>query len=249
MDLVGAAVAVFDRFALWAEHRIIAGIDRAYGGHPMYVVDGIPYRNRTVGRKLAPFFADRLRAFFADPRIRGRVWVHSGSRTKAHQGAMYAAYRAGVGNLAANPNAPQGWVFWTNPHWVAKGSWHMAQSGGPAEFVGAGAADLAWSGISVPTLHSVALEHGLRFPVPGEDWHCQAYTTAGIYPTAHPEPDPVEDDMPTVVNCAHRSQHYVVRADGKALKIGDTLAFQMRDAGYRYVDGLPEHVLDFLVDA
>ena len=53
---------------------------------------------------LHPRFVTRLEAFFSDSRIKNRVAVSSGCRSYASQLRLYQMYRAGKGNLAANPD-------------------------------------------------------------------------------------------------------------------------------------------------
>jgi hypothetical protein len=62
-----------------------------------------------------PRFKERLEAFFGDGRIAGRVAVVSGCRSYAAQKRLYDKYRAGKGNLAANPD-------WLRPDGFFSGS-------------------------------------------------------------------------------------------------------------------------------
>ena len=78
---------------------------------------------------LHPRFKKRLEAFFEDPRIKGRVSVSSGCRSYAQQMYFYKKYRAGKGNLAANPDrrfGPKG----LDGRGIWRGSWHMQQEDG-----------------------------------------------------------------------------------------------------------------------
>ena len=70
---------------------------------------------------LHPRFKSRLEKFFEDPRIRGRVQVTSGCRSYAKQKYLYDKYRAGRGNLAANPD-------WQRPDGFFKGSFGPLKS-------------------------------------------------------------------------------------------------------------------------
>lgn len=151
--------------------------------------DGIAYAHEQVGREFAPLFAARLRAFMRDDRIIDRVWVVSGSRPKetggeppTSQRRLFTGFvnRVPGFNLAANPDRVIASCRWATPTFVANGSWHMQQKG--PGLGGSGAADLGWAGIDVQLMHVVAFDYGLRFPVPGENWHCQAYTSAGVFP-------------------------------------------------------------------
>ena len=72
---------------------------------------------------LHPRFTERLEAFFSDDRITGRVVVLSGCRSYAAQKRLYDKYRAGKGNLAANPD-------WRRPDGYFRGSFHQEQPDG-----------------------------------------------------------------------------------------------------------------------
>ena len=78
------------------------------------------------------------------------VSVTSGQRTRAEQQALYDAYKAGRGNLAAKPG--------TSNH----------ESGNAAD-AKIGGKSLA----SNAKAKAVAGELGLHFPVPGEPWHVE----------------------------------------------------------------------------
>lgn len=150
----------------------------------MIEVNGVVFRDPGVGRDLSPYLWTRLRWFMSDPRVAGKVWVVSGSRSFAQQLWLWTKWRAGVGgfNLAANPYRTIGVCGWAAPPFVARGSWHMVQESSDPQYAGAGAVDLGWERIDTAAMHAVAAEYGLRFPVPGEAWHAQAYNTAGMYP-------------------------------------------------------------------
>ncbi|MCW2926740.1 MAG: penicillin-resistant DD-carboxypeptidase [Thermoleophilia bacterium] len=79
-----------------------------------------------------------------------KVNVNSGFRSRAEQEELYAAYKAGRGNLAAKPG--------TSRH----------ESGNAAD-AAIGGTNLA----SNPKAKELALQLGLHFPVPGEPWHVE----------------------------------------------------------------------------
>jgi hypothetical protein len=83
-------------------------------------------------------------------KIGRKVKIVSGFRTRAQQEDLYAAYKAGRGNLAAKPG--------TSNH----------ESGNAAD-VNVGGTSLA----SDQAARKAALEAGLHFPVPGEPWHAE----------------------------------------------------------------------------
>jgi hypothetical protein len=122
----------------------------------------IPTTSASVNiRDLHPRFRDRLAAFFQHPEIVGKVKVVSGARTIAQQRALYAKYKAGKGNLAANPDRVRG-------GW--RGSAHMCQQG----FDGyAYAVDfrITGRGLSTARLNEIAATFGVVKTVPSEWWH------------------------------------------------------------------------------
>ena len=142
---------------------------------------------------LEPILAYRLaRAYRTHRVLRDNLTIESGVRTKEEQVELWVAYKAGRGNLAANPDrvigrAPDG-TPWT-------GSWHMAQ----AALDGQGCAvdltthhKLPWGAV-----HQLLLGCGLQQTVPGEPWHHQARNHKGIFPGPMPDdyPQPTEDEM------------------------------------------------------
>ena len=77
--------------------------------------------------QLHPTFRARLDALAdAIPELQ----VVSGVRSQAHQQRLYDLYRAGRGNLAANPSRTIGPRTMFGESFVAKGSWHMVQATG-----------------------------------------------------------------------------------------------------------------------
>jgi len=112
--------------------------------------------------ELHPKFKYRLNQFFKDPRIAGRVKIVSGVRTLAQQQALYDKYKAGRGNLAANPMRRMSNGM--------RGSYHMSQEA----FGGYGyAVDLriTGKGLSTAEVNRIAAEYGCVKTVPSEWWH------------------------------------------------------------------------------
>lgn len=127
---------------------------------------GIPVTGSHVNvAGLHPRFRQRLEAFFADPRIKGKVAVVSGVRTYEQQKYLYAKYKSGRGNLAANPDRRLSSGF--------QGSYHMGQ---PA-FDGYGyAVDfriIKKGSITTGTVNKIAAEYGMVKTVRSEWWHHQ----------------------------------------------------------------------------
>lgn len=109
-----------------------------------------------------PRFKARLENFFQDARVKGHVAISSGCRSYAEQKRLYVKYRAGRGNLAANPD-------WSRPDGFFKGSFHQEQPDGYSYAV-----DLsAIGGVSKPTITRVAADYGIKPTVKGEWWHFQ----------------------------------------------------------------------------
>ena len=112
---------------------------------------------------LHPRFKVRLEKFFADPRIKGRVVVTSGCRSYAKQKYLYDKYKAGRGNLAANPD-------WQRPGGFFKGSFHMEQPDGFSYAVDFG---LRSNKIKTWEVNSIAKHYGIHHTVSSECWHHQ----------------------------------------------------------------------------
>ena len=112
---------------------------------------------------LHPRFKHRLEMFFEDPRIRGRVVVTSGCRSYAKQKYLYDKYRAGRGNLAANPD-------WNRPDGFFKGSFHMEQPDGFSYAVDFG---LTSGKIKTWEVNNIAKYYGIYPTVSSEWWHHQ----------------------------------------------------------------------------
>lgn len=128
--------------------------------------------NRVNVADLHPKFKARLEAFFADPRIKGRVAVVSGVRTYQQQKYLYNGYksrRPGF-NLAANPDRVNSAGF--------QGSYHMSQP----KFDSYGYAvdfRIIGSGISTSQINRIASEYGIRKTVSSEWWHHQPCRVVG----------------------------------------------------------------------
>ena len=123
----------------------------------------IPITNKRIDLSLLhPRFMERLELFFGDGRIAGKVAVVSGCRSYAEQKRLYLKYRAGKGNLAANPD-------WKRPGGFFHGSFHQEQTDGYSYAV-----DLRITGrISRTEVTNVAQRYGFRPTVKGEWWHFQ----------------------------------------------------------------------------
>ena len=147
---------------------------------------------------LHPEFKRRLEAYFADPRIKGKVKICSGGRTYNQQKELYTKYKNGKGNLAANPDrrfGPKG----LDGKGIWRGSWHMQQIDSYVYAV-----DIRLTGrISWAVAHDVADDYGIRKTVPSENWHMQPRYTSEWFPApaldegyAIPQLPPAEPVLP-----------------------------------------------------
>lgn len=132
----------------------------------------LPTTSKWVNTKdLHPKFQYRLNQFFHDPRIRGRVAIVSGARTRAAQQKLYdkwVKYRNGAGPksaLAANPARRLANGF--------EGSYHQTQTacglGGTA--VAVDLRIIKPKEISEAEVTRIMAQYGARPTVPSEWWH------------------------------------------------------------------------------
>ena len=144
----------------------------------------IPISNSRVDLSLLhPRFKRRLEAFFEDPRIRGRVVVTSGCRSYAKQKYLYDKYKAGRGNLAANPD-------WQRPDGFFKGSFHMEQPDGFCYAVDFG---MISSKIKKWEVNAIAKHYGIRPTVSSEWWHHQPRDADKWFEVQTGTPEPEEN--------------------------------------------------------
>lgn len=126
------------------------------------------YRTSTdVDVSLVDPFAERLLGLLEH--FGGRLLIVSGRRSRAEQQALYDAWIAGIGNLAAEP--------------------------GTSEHEKGRAADLRIvdDAVTWRLVHTEAEIRGLRFPIYREDWHVEA-DPAWVAPP-HPATAPEVPDM------------------------------------------------------
>ena len=153
-----------------------------------------------------PETARRVRRLLADPALGGRYGITSSVRTYEQQKRLYLRYKAGVGNLAANPDR----TLTTGPawpyDWKPKGSWHMVQADGYGHAV-----DLhkPWNHTRARAralVHPLLPTYGLKATVPSEWWHVQALTSNGWVneppmPLPNlPDLDEMEDEMIALID-------------------------------------------------
>jgi hypothetical protein len=132
----------------------------------------IPTTSKWVDLKLLhPQFVTRLEAFFADGRITDKVKVVSACRSYAAQKKLYDKYKAGRGNLAANPD-------WLRPDGYFRGSFHQEQPDGYCYAVDL---RIIARSISERTVTDIAARYGMQPTVKGEWWHFQPRNAAGWF--------------------------------------------------------------------
>ncbi len=129
-----------------------------------------------------PLLAYRVRLLLADPALRGQYGVISGARSYGAQKNLWDRYRAGVGNLAANPAAPitthLGWPF----EWLPTGSFHMVQADGWGHAIDLRRPAHHSRSMARSLVHPLLPTYGLRATVSSEWWHLQALDRDGWVP-------------------------------------------------------------------
>ncbi len=188
---------------------------------------------------LHPRFKERLKDFFTDKRIAGKVKVVSGVRTKAQQQALYDKYLTKGWPLAANPNR----VIAPGFH----GSWHQQQDDG---FGYAVDFRIVKRGTKEAFVTDVAAEYGIRPTVKGEWWHFQPRNSQGWFDRAPSfgdesivEPDEPATDLNAVVQYIESLGHQVALAPLRKGSRGDTVRFaQARLGDLNFDVGTPDGV-------
>jgi len=135
---------------------------------------------------LHPVLVFRLAgAYWSSQLMRDHVRIESGARSMDAQRHLYAKWRNGQGNLAADPDRVIAPGF--------RGSYHLIQ---PADNW-AWACDLTRVGpVSWSQVHEVLDGWGLQRTVPGEDWHVQAGRHTGIFAGPMPPESVWKADRP-----------------------------------------------------
>ena len=108
-------------------------------------------------------------AWWGSQLLRDHATIESAARTVAQQTALFAKWRDGSGNLAADPSRVIAPGF--------RGSYHMVQADGFAHAVDVRrTGPLSWSQVN-----DELRIWGLQRTVPGEDWHYQAGRSSGWF--------------------------------------------------------------------
>ncbi len=146
----------------------------------------LPTTDKSVDLSLIhPRFIRRLENFFSDGRIANKVVICSGARSYASQKALYDRYKAGKGNLAANPD-------WKRPDGFFRGSFHQEQPDGYSYAV-----DLrvVRNRISTDLVTAIAQRYGIRPTVRGEWWHFQPRNGKEWFPIGIQDEEPPEEEV------------------------------------------------------
>jgi len=129
-------------------------------------------------RGVHPILDFRIRGLLSEPSLR-RYGTYPAVRQRAKQEALYARYKAGRGNLAANPNR----VLRTGPSfpydWTPKGSWHMVQGDGYGHAVDLRRPVGVTRAMADRAIKPFLAKWGLKQTVRSEWWHLQALTSQG----------------------------------------------------------------------
>ena len=146
----------------------------------------LPTTDKSIDLSLLhPRFIRRLENFFSDGRIANKVTICSGARSYAAQKALYDRYKAGKGNLAANPD-------WKRPDGFFRGSFHQEQPDGYSYAV-----DLrvVRNRISTDLVTAIARRYGIRPTVRGEWWHFQPRNGKEWFPIGIQDEEPPEEEV------------------------------------------------------
>ena len=146
----------------------------------------LPTTDKSIDLSLLhPRFIRRLENFFSDGRIANKVTICSGARSYAAQKALYDRYKAGKGNLAANPD-------WKRPDGFFRGSFHQEQPDGYSYAV-----DLRVirNRISTDLVTAIARRYGIRPTVKGEWWHFQPRNGTEWFPIGIQDEEPPEEEV------------------------------------------------------
>ncbi len=129
-------------------------------------------------RGVHPTLDLRIRGLLSEPSLR-RYGTYPAVRSRAKQEALYAKYKAGRGNLAANPHRTlrTGSSF---PYaWTPKGSWHMVQGDGYGHAVDLRRPVGVTRSMADRAVKPLLKKWGLKQTVRTEWWHLQALTSQG----------------------------------------------------------------------
>lgn len=137
-----------------------------------------------------PVLAHRVRLLLALPELKG-YGTYPAVRSRAKQAALFARWKAGTGNLAADPDRVLRTTsrFREQFDWTPTGSWHMPQ--GPERYGYAVDLKRPWNRTRAQAraeVHPHLERMGLRATVRSEWWHIQHVTSStGTLPGPMPD--------------------------------------------------------------
>lgn len=133
-----------------------------------------------------PILRMRIEGLLSEPALK-RYSYFPPVREYSKQKRLYDAYKAGRGNLAANPDR----ILTTSkafPYkWSPRGSWHMRQADGYGHAVDLKRPVGVTRGQADRAVKPYLAKWGLRQTVSSEWWHLQALTSSGWVPGPLPE--------------------------------------------------------------
>jgi len=125
-----------------------------------------------------PILEFRIRGLLSEPALK-RYGTYPAVRLYSKQKALYDRYKAGRGNLAANPDRilRTGKSF---PYaWKPRGSWHMEQADGYGHAVDLKRPVGVTRAMADRAVKPYLAKWGLKQTVSSEWWHLQALTSSG----------------------------------------------------------------------
>ena len=125
-----------------------------------------------------PILELRIRGLLSEPALR-RYGTYPAVRLYSKQKALYDRYKAGRGNLAANPDR----ILRTGKNfpyaWKPRGSWHMEQADGYGHAVDLKRPVGVTRAMADRAVKPYLAKWGLKQTVRSEWWHLQALTSSG----------------------------------------------------------------------
>jgi len=129
-------------------------------------------------RGVHPTLEFRVRGLLSEPALK-RYGTYPAVRLYSKQKALYDKYKAGRGNLAANPDR----ILRTGANfpytWKPRGSWHMEQADGYGHAVDLRRPAGVTRAMADKAVKPYLAKWGLKQTVRSEWWHVQALTSSG----------------------------------------------------------------------
>lgn len=129
-------------------------------------------------RGVHPTLEFRVRGLLSEPALK-RYGTYPAVRLYSKQKTLYDKYKAGHGNLAANPDR----ILRTGSNfpyaWKPRGSWHMEQADGYGHAVDLRRPAGVTRAMADKAVKPYLAKWGLKQTVRSEWWHVQALTSSG----------------------------------------------------------------------